>query len=171
MDIHLCSKFEVLQLAPKVGATHLLSLLDPNEAGPAPDRIDAARTLRIACHDLSEPTARYLAPSADHARAIVDFARKLPDDASLVVHCHAGVSRSPAAVILCIAATSPSFDAASSRVRAFFEAQRFIRPNPLLVRHGDEILGLQGRLVRLVQDLQGEQLIRSDAEKTSLILL
>lgn len=170
MNIYLCSRFEVLKLASEIEATHLISLLDPREDAPVPGWIDFGCILRIDCHDIHTAVERYVAPTLEHAQSIIGFARNLPDDASLIVHCHAGVSRSPAAVILCLAATAPSFGKAAADVRRFFEAQSFIRPNPLLVRHGDEVLGLEGRLVRLVQDLQGEQFVRIDASRTTMIL-
>jgi predicted protein tyrosine phosphatase len=57
-----------------------------------------------------------VAPSLEHAEAIVDFARDLPDDSTLLVHCWAGISRSTAAGFLALCAMGVDPDEATARV-------------------------------------------------------
>lgn len=171
MQFHLANKFIALRHAAEVKATHMLSILDPGEQMEAPAWIAPTCRLRVDCYDLANPTSGYVVPGRPHAQAIIDFARRLPQGASVLVHCHAGTSRSPAAIILCLAARAPGFAAAARDVRAFFDAHDFIRPNPLLVAAGDEILGFGGRLKSLVQKLDGERLLFKDRNKPIIIEL
>jgi len=53
--------------------------------------------LRLAFHDISRPDTVYKAPSAEDARNILDFLEAIDDKYPvLIVHCHAGISRSGA---------------------------------------------------------------------------
>ena len=72
-----------------------VSIFDP-EAEPARVSSRFAAVLRLQFHDVTErgePTDILFAP--EHARAIHEFLDQWPDVDRVVVHCNAGVSRSP----------------------------------------------------------------------------
>jgi predicted protein tyrosine phosphatase len=87
-------------------------------------------------------------PAPEDAAAIIGFARSIRDmDGTLLCHCHAGISRSPAAALLCLATwTGPG------RERDCVEQLMQIRPAAVphvgLVGFGDALLGRQGDLVK-----------------------
>ena len=86
-------------------------------------------------------------PTIDDARAIVDFAGRIREVEGIVLcQCGAGMSRSPAAALICLAAWS-----GAGRERECVAEVMRVRPGatPLigLVRLGDEVLGLGGRWV------------------------
>ncbi|HEY8852487.1 MAG TPA: hypothetical protein VIM36_09920 [Gemmatimonadaceae bacterium] len=72
-----------------------ISIADPN-ADPALLSKDFVAVLRLNFTDIIEqadPTDILF--SEDHARAIREFIDAWPDATRIVVHCHAGISRSP----------------------------------------------------------------------------
>src|SRR5229473_1931052 len=92
------------------GVTHILSILDPEWRDP-PDfaGFPPHRRLALRFHDIIEPTRDLLAPSRDDVARLLAFGRELgePAGSHLLVHCHAGVSRSTAATVLILAQANP----------------------------------------------------------------
>jgi len=122
-------------------ASHVVSLLDPGMEPPAFDGLDPGRHLVLRFHDIDGPEPGYAHPGRDDIRVLVDFARALPPDGRLLIHCVAGVSRSPAAgAIVACAVVGP--DAA----RRFLAEDRPSCPNALMLRHADALLRTDGAL-------------------------
>jgi predicted protein tyrosine phosphatase len=72
-----------------------ISIADP-DTDPARLSRRFAAVLRLNFTDVVEPEdPSDVIFSDDHARAIRDFIDSWPDAARIVVHCHAGMSRSP----------------------------------------------------------------------------
>src|SRR5271165_4374781 len=88
------------------GVTHVLSILDPG--WPEPEAFgeygEHAR-LELRFHDVIDdvPSLGYDAPQRRHVEALLEFGRAMleePAPVHLLVHCHAGISRSTAAASL-----------------------------------------------------------------------
>jgi len=130
------------------GVTHVLSILDPG--WPEPDAFlafapHARATFRF--HDAIEPEPDVILPEKRDVEAILAFAREAGDDLGhLLIHCHAGISRSTAAMLMILAQAHAEEDE-----RAV--AQRLTRirpqawPNARMVGLADECLGRGGRLL------------------------
>lgn len=130
------------------GVTHVVSILDPDFpdsdafAGYAPHD----RTL-MRFDDVIEDSGVYQAPGQAEVSAILALGERLAAEPvqHLLVHCHAGISRSTATAALLMAQRAPD------RADHIFDTINAIRPrswpNSRLVRLGDERLGLDGRLV------------------------
>jgi predicted protein tyrosine phosphatase len=86
-------------------------------------------------------------PTIEDARAIIAFAKKVADlDGILLIHCGAGMSRAPAAGLICLATwLGPGLEA-----EAIAELRR-CRPSAVphagLVRFGDDSLDRKGLLL------------------------
>ena len=131
------------------GVTHVLSILDPG--WPEPESLsgfDITRRLRLRFHDVIESQPGWIAPERWDVELLLAFSRGLAvsEEAHLLVHCHAGVSRSTAAATLVMAQTRPHRPAdemlqevARLRPRAW--------PNLRLLELGDDILGRGGEIV------------------------
>lgn len=130
--------------------THVLSILDPGY--PDPDAFvmwdqHARETMRF--HDIIAEYPGYLPPTREHVETILEFGDRLHADGSdlshLLIHCHAGISRSTAAMATLLARHTPVGEEES-----IFERIREIRPiawpNSRMIGFADEILGRQGRL-------------------------
>ena len=147
----------------ETGVSHVLSILDPD--WPVPEELGAfgehAR-LELRFHDVIEDDDReMIAPSEQNVTDLLAFGRDLlaepPADAHLLVHCHAGVSRSTASMALIVAQARPDV----SGEGIFAEIMR-IRPqawpNLRLIELGDTQLGRHGELVAAAAGLYRKQI-------------
>ena len=129
--------------------THVLSILDPGWPELEPLSIfDVNRRLRLHFHDVIEARPGWIAPERWDVELLLAFARDLKAAMTthLLIHCHAGVSRSTAAATLVLAQTCPERPAKEVldevvriRPRAW--------PNLRILELGDDLLGRQGEIV------------------------
>ena len=155
-----------------VGVSHVLSILDPG--WPVPSAFGSfgehAR-LELRFNDVIDDTdARMIAPNAEHVAQLLRFGRDLLAEPRpsrhLLVHCHAGISRSTAAMALMLAQALPQRPASD----VFQEVLR-IRPpawpNLRIVELGDAMLGRNGELVAAAHELYRLQITwRPELEET-----
>ena len=142
-----------------LGATHVLSILDPDH--PVPEAFGTFgehAKLELRFHDIVDPRPGEIVPDRTHVDAILAFGRTLQTErASLLVHCHAGVSRSTASMALLIAQAVPDMPAADV-LRAVHGVREKAWPNLRLVELGDAALGRGGALVAATHALHRLQL-------------
>ena len=99
-------------------------------------------------NDIIEPEPDRLAPTRADVERVLDFGRALGEtaDSHLLIHCHAGVSRSTASAALILAQAEPTRPA-----KDIFAAIVSIRPhawpNLRILEFGDAILGRNGEIV------------------------
>src|SRR5438309_936145 len=113
----------------EAGVSHVLSILDPD--WPVPEAFGTFgehAKIELRFHDvIDECSADMIAPQRVHIAELLTFGRGLmtapPQNSHLLVHCHAGISRSTASMALILAQASPSTPAD----RIFEEVLR-IRP-------------------------------------------
>ena len=96
----------------ETGVSHVLSILDPE--WPVPEAFGGFgehAKLELRFHDVIEETPGQVAPERDDVEAILAFGRDLQGEpaasARLLVHCHAGVSRSTASMALLLSRAPP----------------------------------------------------------------
>jgi predicted protein tyrosine phosphatase len=141
-------------------ATHVLSILDPGWPEPEALRaFDVHRRLRLHFHDVIEPTPGWIAPERWDVELLLAFGRDLgtnpPEGAEelsqlhLLVHCHAGVSRSTAAAILLLAQHEPGQPAEHAILEVVRQRPR-AWPNLRMIEFGDALLGRDGEIVAAV---------------------
>jgi len=143
----VCSKSQVRARVRSFDATHLVTLLDPGDSIYKPSRISPENWLWLRVED-EENSSNANAPTLEHAKQVLEFGHKLPNDARVVIHCFAGVSRSTA--------TGLALWLQSNGVDRLDEAEAWLLahrerpcPNMLLAQHFDELLNLNGEFVRL----------------------
>lgn len=131
------------------GITHVLSILDPGWPEPEPLSIfDLNRRLKLRFHDVIEPHPGWIAPERWDVELLLAFGRDLVTSRQthLLIHCHAGVSRSTAAATLVIAQTRPDRPA-DEALREVVRLRPRAWPNLRILELGDEILGRSGEIV------------------------
>lgn len=137
--------------------SHLVTLLGPEYMIDTPAGIAEGCHLKLAVNDIVEANAGD-APSAAHVRDLLGFARSWSAQSPMIVHCWAGISRSMAAtyIVLCdrLGRGSELYAAKAIRTRA-----PHAYPNALLVRHADEMLGRQGRMVDAIKSIGAGRLV------------
>jgi len=146
------------------GVTHVLSILDPE--WPVPDAFggfgEHAR-LELRFDDIIEDQPGMLAPRAEHVAQILAFGRDLQADPvgapDLLVHCHAGVSRSTASSLLVLAQAMPGLSPGELAGTVLAIRDR-AWPNLRMVEIGDAQLGRGGALVTAATEIYRTQLGR-----------
>lgn len=125
----------------------------------APEAGDALGVLKAFVHrKWNEETGRpQLPPTIDDARAIIEFARSIGDRrGTLLCQCQAGVSRSPAAALLCLAQWRGSGHEQECATEVL-RIRPCAMPHAGLVRIGDEVMGREGALIRAMRDVRRQQ--------------
>jgi predicted protein tyrosine phosphatase len=146
MSIYVCNLIEMPGHAEALGVSHLVSLVAPTEQPPTPSGIADHRHHRVEIHDISEPLDGHILPASEHLAGLITFLRAWPhDDAPILIHCVAGISRSMAAALITLAIKAPGRELEAARhVRS---AARHAYPNRRMVAVADELLGCNGRLI------------------------
>ena len=131
------------------GVTHVLSILDPDWPEPtALSAFDPHRRATLRFHDAIEPAPGIVLPQKSDVEAILGFGGRAGDDLShLLIHCHMGLSRSTAAMLMILAQALPreTEDAIADKL---LEIRPQSWPNSRMIGIADEILGRDGRLCR-----------------------
>lgn len=110
---------------------HVLSILDPETTPPDLD-LPAGRHRILRCLDLDTVDG----PSREDVAAIRDFAAQCGPDDRVIVHCHAGVSRSPAAALILRQAWDEPLDIGPDPVMPNLRMLALADPSLRLMRHG-----------------------------------
>nr|WP_282572266.1 protein-tyrosine-phosphatase [Roseomonas acroporae] len=133
-----------------VGVSHVLSILDP--AWPVPEafgRFGEHAKLELRFDDVIEETPGKVAPAEADVAQLLAFGRDLEaerrEDAHLLVHCHAGISRSTAAMTLILAQALPLVPAGDI-LDEVLRMRPKTWPNLRLLEMGDALLGRGGAL-------------------------
>ncbi len=142
------------------GVSHVLSILDPD--WPVPEAFGAFgehAKLELRFHDVIEPTRDVTAPGEADVRAILAFGRDLQAEAAsrLLVHCHAGISRSTASMALILAQAQPSLPA-EALMQGILGIREKAWPNLRILEIGDAMLGRDGTLPAAAAALYAHQL-------------
>jgi predicted protein tyrosine phosphatase len=131
------------------GVTHVLSILDPGWPEPEPLNVfDLNRRLRLRFHDVIESQPGWIAPERWDVELLLAFSRDLvaSQETHLLIHCHAGVSRSTAAATLVLAQTRPDRPA-DEVLQEIVRLRPRAWPNLRIIELGDEILDRRGEIV------------------------
>ena len=109
----VCGIDELVDHQPRQ-VTHVLSIINPEEPEPAAFlNFTPHHRTTLRFHDAIEPGPDVVLPDATHVSEILSFGRDLagsaPDrrDGHLLVHCHAGISRSTAALTMLLVQVYP----------------------------------------------------------------
>lgn len=161
--ITICGLAE-LGLHSGAKVSHVLSILDPE--WPAPEvfgTYDEHAKLELRFHDIIEDEAEQLPPQRFHIEQLLEFGRGLDrepvGEAHLLVHCHAGISRSSASMALLVAQAAP--DRPAEKIFADILAIRpQIWPNLRIVEMGDALLERNGSLVAAVAGIYRHQIAK-----------
>jgi predicted protein tyrosine phosphatase len=142
--------------------SHVLSILDPE--WPVPEAFGSFgehEKLELRFHDVIEEGPGTVVPDRDHIEELLafgsDLGREPATDAHLLVHCHAGVSRSSASMALLIAQAMP--DRPGDAI--FTDILRIrpqIWPNLRIVEIGDHALGRKGDLIAAAHGIYRHQI-------------
>jgi predicted protein tyrosine phosphatase len=150
------------------GVSHVLSLLDPDAPDP---EIFAAypphRRVVLRCHDVIENEPDAVAPERSDVERLLAFAREVSQQPSsspphLLLHCHAGISRSTAAATLILAQAYPGWRG-EAVLREVLRLRPQAWPNLRILELGDGLLRRGGEIPRAAAALYRSALLREPA--------
>ena len=152
-SIHVAPLSALQDVAAALRPEAVISLMSTAEPVPTPLGVDPARHARLVFNDIAEvpPSSQGLVPPSEaHVATIIEAARAWSRTRPLLVHCWFGVSRSPAAAAIMVAALEP--DRPSEDIaRTLRAAAPFATPNPRMIALGDALLDRGGTLVAAVE--------------------
>ena len=140
------------------GVTHVLSILDPGWPEPeAFQGFDPHFRATLRFHDAIEPDPGVVLPQKSDVDAILTFGRDAGDVSHLLIHCHAGISRSTAAMLMILAQAHPR-EMEDAIVDQLLEIRPQAWPNSRMIGFADELLGRDGRLSAAVARIYAKRL-------------
>jgi predicted protein tyrosine phosphatase len=135
----------------QVGVSHVLSIMDPGfPEPPAFGSYGEHRRLELRFHDIIDEMPGMLLPTKEDVAKVLAFGRDLMAEprsqAHLLVHCHAGISRSTASMMLILAQARPELPARDI-VSQVVKIRSRAWPNLRILEYGDALLGREGEIV------------------------
>ncbi len=150
MKISVDSYWNVTSATRRLKPDAVISIMDA--AHLAPDLLlPQERHLQLGFHDIEKSEAGKTPPTQDQISRMIKFAEdhRRSGAHGLLIHCMAGVSRSPAAAyILAVAVRKEDPVRAAAQL---FQAAPFVSPNMLMVQHADDLGGWRGVMTEAIR--------------------
>jgi predicted protein tyrosine phosphatase len=149
MMIHVCSLPRLADTVERVGASHVVTLINEGTPVTRPLSIPEQNHLFLAMNDIIEPIEGMTLPGEEHVRRLLDWVGGWDRQAPLVVHCFAGISRSTAAAYTIVCALNPQRNE-TELARTLRSRSPSATPNRRIVEVADRLLGRDGRMVAAI---------------------
>jgi predicted protein tyrosine phosphatase len=132
-----------------LGVTHVLSIIDTHE--PTPPALDEYLDIDhelIRFDDVVAEYPGYEACTQQHIERLLDFGERAHarPDSHLLVHCHAGISRSQAASAILMCQHAPGRE--EEAFLRLLNLRKHGWPNTRMVEFADQLLKRDGALLR-----------------------
>ncbi len=144
-SLHVSSLSKLHDTVTRVGATHVVTLINASTVVERPIGIAPERHLFLGMSDIVAPMDGHIIPAEAHVTRFLDFVRGWGRSGPLVIHCWAGISRSTAGAYITACALAPERDE-EVIAQALRAASPSATPNARLVALADEMLGRNGRM-------------------------
>ena len=141
--IHICS-LEGVREADISLYNGVITIENSFEENPFRYRDEYPKQLILRFDDISVPVDEFIEPQEEHVLQALSFADKI-GDGSILIHCHAGISRSSAIALAIISKKLGSGKEVES-IKILEKINPHARPNKLLVWLTDEILDRNKKL-------------------------
>jgi predicted protein tyrosine phosphatase len=131
----------------------VVSLISP-DAEPLKHQASGPPGLVLKFNDIAEPREGLIPPSREIMETILSSAQT---PRTILIHCHAGISRSTAAVYaLACQQTGPGHETdLAMTLRALSAAAT---PNPRMIALADDLLGREGKMIAAIRAIgRGEE--------------
>jgi predicted protein tyrosine phosphatase len=131
----------------------LISAIEAHSFPRTPQGILSGRHLMLDMDDIIEPQPDLALPSEKHITDLLDFVIDWDQNAPMLVHCFAGMSRSTACAFIALCALNERHTEARI-ARAMARLSPTATPNRRLVALADDILGREGRMIAAVDQMR-----------------
>jgi predicted protein tyrosine phosphatase len=160
MQVYISSQKDAASLAKKIKPTHIISISDPEKTTPFDSFSGEAAILRLKFYDIQDEEIaskvdRSSTPTKEIVEKIYSFGKTFEKDSIILIHCFAGISRSPAAGIISLTSRHGAFGASkivgSLNINGESGYKRFF-PNNLMIQYFDDLLRFDGEFFELIGD-------------------
>jgi len=150
--IHVCALRHVPDMARRIGARHLVSAINADLVPETPTVISDGRHLKLNMNDIVEAQPDLIPPDREHVAKLVDFLQSWDQQAPILIHCYAGLSRSTAAAFISLCAMNPGVPEVTI-ARALRRSSDAAVPNRLFVALADKVLRREGRMITALNSM------------------
>jgi len=150
-NLYVCGLAEMPANVAELRPRYVVSLLQPDFQPETPAEIDPAHHHRAVIDDIEDPLPGRILPGSSHIEALIAFLQQADRDASMLIHCWAGISRSPATALVALALDAPGRELEAAQLLR--RAAPHVQPNPRVIALADEILGRGGALVEAAGEM------------------
>jgi predicted protein tyrosine phosphatase len=149
-QLYVCSLTKVVDTVRASGARSLVTILTAGASLVRPSEITPDRHLRLAVSDVVTREDGHILANGEHIASLLAFASAWDRREPLVIHCYAGVSRSPAAAFILACALAPE-RAEGELACELRRASPTATPNRRFVALADKMLGRDGRMCAAIE--------------------
>jgi len=146
--LYVCGRDAMPAHVRRLRPSCIVSLLPAEDQPPTPTSVLVINHLRLHFNDVEQRGEG--APRREHVESLIGFLRARPR-ASVLLHCMAGISRSTAAALVALTVDAPGREIEAARLLR--ERGPHAYPNRLILEHADAILGRNGRLVAVRDEM------------------
>jgi predicted protein tyrosine phosphatase len=157
--IYICSLESMERNVRELRPRHLVSVLQEDEQPPTPPEISRERHFRLEIDDITQPAPGLVVPQPDHIESLIHFLSSCDRDSSILFHCIAGLSRSPAAALIALVLHAEGREDEAARILR--RAAPHVFPNRRMIELADGLLGRGGRLVAALDAMEPGELFTS----------
>ena len=150
--IHITSLHQVRELDVST-YDGIITIEDTTIREPFRVQTNEPKQLILRFDDINKPMDDYIIPQMSHIKRALEFADKI-EDGSLLIHCHAGISRS-SAIALAVIAKRLGSGKEEEAVKTLEHINPNCRPNKSIVEMTDELLERDGKLYDKVFEVLG----------------
>ncbi|MET1414069.1 tyrosine protein phosphatase [Roseibium sp. HPY-6] len=150
--LHVCSLSKLNDTVAATGAKYVVTLINAEMDVPTPAGVQSENHLFLAFNDIVEQVAGLTPPNESHVEDLLAFVSAWDQEAPLVIHCWAGISRSTAGAYA--AACALSREADEYRLAHLLrEMSPSATPNARIVAMADKLLGRDGRMIDAIRGI------------------
>lgn len=145
MSLIVCSLSAIHDVAAQTGASHMLTVISSGSDVKRPASIAPENHLYLEFNDITAPAQGLVPPSPAHVEKILAFGKSWDQQAPMIVHCWAGVSRSTAAGYILSHALTPGSEP-HDLAKLLRSRAPWATPNGRMVGFADDLLGADGQM-------------------------
>ena len=158
MQVFVSSQKKAASLALKNNPTHIISISDPGVITPFDSGWANSKVLSLKFFDVTNSAKAAQMnpdeiPNKKFVEQIYNFGMDFDEDSIILIHCFAGISRSPAAGIISLTSRHGAFGATKIVGELNFAGEigyKKFYPNDIMISIFDDLLHFDGDLFDLV---------------------
>jgi predicted protein tyrosine phosphatase len=150
--IAVCPLSQLDTMLNETGSDHIISLLSGDMEFNKPKNIAEKSHLLLRFNDIAEAREGLVLPGKHHMLKIIQFAEKWDRKNPLLIHCWAGISRSPAAAAIVALALKPEQNE-QQLATSLRKLAAAATPNIKMIGLADDLLQRNGKLIRAMENI------------------